>query len=185
MYNWFVLANRRRGRIARTTLAVIVVLLNCCRVVLFPRSRSADAAFSLLFVLAVGVPRNRLTLQSAEEEMTRKNAWGAAPLVALLCFLLGTSSSSLAKEEEKEEGERTTSLSSSADASAWYTVYYNPTTKQYSVRPGRDTIGGVAWAEWADERFTTGWARFNLVGNTVYADDVQAMGAGYLEGYLR
>ena len=69
-------------------------------------------------------------------------------------------------------------------ASAWYTVYYNPTNSQYSVTPGRDNIAGVATAEWADERFTTGWARFNLVGNSVYGDDVQAMGAGYLEGYL-
>jgi len=73
---------------------------------------------------------------------------------------------------------------SSAGAPGWWTVYYAPTTKQYSVQPIQDKIGGVATALYADERSTNGWTRFNIETNTVYEDLVQATGAGYLEGYV-
>jgi len=72
---------------------------------------------------------------------------------------------------------------SSAGASGRWTVYFAPTTKQYSVRPIQDKIG-VATALYADERSTNGWTRFNIETNTVYEDLVQATGAGYLEGYV-
>jgi len=69
-------------------------------------------------------------------------------------------------------------------ASSWWTVYYSPTTGQYSVQARQDRLGGVGVAQYADERYTNGWTRFNIETNSVYADAQQAFGAGYLEGYV-
>jgi hypothetical protein len=69
-------------------------------------------------------------------------------------------------------------------ASSFYTVYYDPATKTYTVKEGKDVQNGVAWAEYGQEISTTGWARFLLETSGVYEDSIQAYGAGYLEGFV-
>jgi len=67
----------------------------------------------------------------------------------------------------------------------YYTVYYHALQGEFSVSPGKNTAG-VAWAGYAgyDTYLQCGWSYLSIETNGLYPDEVQAAGAGYLEGQI-
>lgn len=64
----------------------------------------------------------------------------------------------------------------------YYSVFYN--NGKWSVQPGKDLKNCVAYGYFSDEINTTGWSFLWIQTKSQFPDNIQAFGAGYLEGSL-
>jgi hypothetical protein len=63
-------------------------------------------------------------------------------------------------------------------SSKWWSI-----DSQFHISSGKN-VQSLAWAFYEVNTNTTGWSTFSITTSPTYSNELQAQGAGYLEGYL-